>query len=194
MLAALWLGAPPAAAQGLGVGVKGGLNFSTVVFDGTDFPATRTAGIVAGAFVTVPVLGWFTLQPEVLYSAKGADFDNGVRSELRLDYLEVPILLRVPLGAAGGARLYAVAGPSFGYRLRARSRTTFSGATEEIDIADDIEQLDLGLAAGAGIALRALAVEARYTHGLSDIDTDKDDRGGVAVRNRAFAVTLGLRF
>lgn len=188
VLALVLAGAAPAQAQGLTAGVKGGVTFTDLVFE-NDVPTTRRAGLTAGGFVTVPVFGWLAVQPEVLYATRGADFDDTpFPTSVRLDYLEVPILLRVPLGA----RLHVVAGPSFAYRLRARSRTTFSGATEELDLDDDIERTDLGIAAGVGVEIRRLVVEARYTHGLRDIDAGSD--GGAAIRNRAFALLAGIRF
>mgnify|MGYP003289963483 CR=1 FL=1 len=43
-----------------------------------------------------------------------------------------------------------VGGPAFGYLLRARTRADFGEATEEIDVADEVERFDFGVVVGAG--------------------------------------------
>lgn len=148
---------------------------------------------MAGAFVTVPLFRGFELQPEVLYSSKGAKLDDeGIQSTLILDYVEVPVLGRMSGNAFRGGRFYVVAGPSFGVRVRAKSKTVFSGSTEEFDISGEIERLDVGVTAGAGLQFGALVIDGRFTYGLSDIDSDKTD--AVKVTNRVFSLSAGLRF
>jgi hypothetical protein len=187
--------AGPVAAQGVSVGVRGGLNLADVSFDGDDpSPSlgSRT-GLVAGAFVTVPLFRGFALQPEVLYSSKGAKLDDeGIQSTLMLDYVEVPVLGRMSGNAFRGGRFYVVAGPSVGVRVRAKSKTVFSGSTEEFDISGEIERLDIGVTAGAGLQFGALVIDGRFTYGLSDIDSDKTD--AVEVTNRVLSLSAGLRF
>lgn len=195
ILALLVLAAPSAMAQGIGVGIKGGLSASTLTFKNVNFPTSGRTAVTGGVFLVVPVLRRYSVQPEVLFSPKGAVFKGSAfPADIQIDYLEAPVLLRVPVTRGTGARIYALAGPSFAYRLRARTRTTFSGETEEIDAAEDIERLDLGILAGAGMELWRFLVEGRYTYGLSDIDTEKDDRGRVTVHNRSISVLVGLRF
>jgi hypothetical protein len=103
----------------------------------------------------------------------------------------VPLLARI---SRRGGRLgyYAAGGPSIAFRLRALTRTKFGDATEEIDIADQVERLDFGVAAGGGVEFGSLVVDGRYTHGLKDIDKDKSD--GVKITNRAVSLTVGFRF
>lgn len=195
MFALVVLCSGPAAAQGIGAGVRGGVNLANVTFDSEDGAPSfdpRT-GIVAGGFVILPVFSWLEVQPEVLYTSKGAKLDDeGVKASLVLDYVEVPILARASRALSGRSRLYAVAGPTVGFNVRARSRTEFSGSTEEMDISSDVERLDIGVAAGAGLEFGALTLDGRYTFGLSDIDKDTTD--AVTIKNRAFSITVGFRF
>jgi hypothetical protein len=195
VLAGLVLAAPSAMAQGVQVGLKGGFNASTLTFKNADWPTSSRKSGTGGVFLVVPIFGRYSVQPEVLYSPKGAVFEGAAfPTEIEIDYLEAPVLVRVPVIGGAGARIYALAGPSFAYRLRARTRTTFSGATEAIDAAEDIERLDFGILAGAGMELGRFLVEGRYTYGLSDIDTEKDDRSRVTVHNRTLNVLVGIRF
>lgn len=190
VLAACLVGAEPATAQGRGAGLKAGVLLSTLTFEDTDPNLERRASSVGGAFVILPLTGRFALQPEFLYARKGASLEDGARTQdVELDYLEVPVLVRLRL--PGGT--YATAGPGVGIRARARSRTTFGGETAEIDLKDEIEPWDIGLSAGIGLTMRRrVVVEARYTHGLRNIDRGGGE-DGVRVKTRALALTAGFR-
>lgn len=182
---------PAASAQGLSYGVKAGVNLSSISFEPDDSgnPYESRVGWLAGAFATIPLRGWLSLQPEALYTIKGARVDfESVESQLIVDYFEVPILARVSLRRG----FYAVAGPTVAARIKARSRTKFGGSTEEIDLEDDIERVDLGVAAGAGMELGRWLFEGRYTHGLSDIDAEAGETA--KVRNRTISLSAGIRF
>jgi hypothetical protein len=188
--AAVLTTAGTASGQDMRFGVRGGANIATVQNDadgGSQEFGSRT-GVAAGVFFAVP-LGWVRLQPEVLYTSKGAALDlRGIESTLVLDYLEVPVLVRWPVAP----RVYVAAGPAVAWRLKARSRTKFSGATEEVDVADSVKRYDAGVTGAVGIEFGRLVVDGRYTHGLLDIDTDTSD--DVSVRNRAITITAGIAF
>jgi hypothetical protein len=180
--------AAPAVAQ-ISYAAKVGVNFADISFDADeDVPTSGRKGLLAGVFVTIP-LGWLTVQPEAIYTVKGTSLDiGGVTSDYIVDYVEVPLLarLRLPRNA------YVVAGPAMAFRLRARSRIDFGGSTEEFDLDEDIESFDLGIVGGVGLDIGRWVVDARYTHGLSDIDTDTSD--DVRARNRVVSLSAGFRF
>jgi hypothetical protein len=185
----------PSLAQGLGLGVKGGVNIATERFQGDDGSPSvdPRIGGVAGVFATLRLLSWLDLQSEGLYSMKGARLDlEGVQSSAWLDYLEVPILARVSRQGGGARRYFVAAGPSVGVRLRARSRTRFANSTEYVDIGDELERLDFGVAASGGVELGSIVLDGRYTLGLTDIDKDKTDT--VTVTNRTISFTVGFKF
>jgi hypothetical protein len=179
----------PAAAQ-ITYGVKAGVNFANVSFDGDeDVPSSGRVGVLAGAFATVRLASWLTVQPEAIYTVKGASLDVfDIDSDYIVDYLEVPVLVRVPVRG----RVYVAAGPSIAFRIRARSRTSFSGSTDEIDIGDDVEPLDVGVVGAAGFEMGRWLFDGRYTHGLSDTDANTSDN--VKIRNRVFSLSAGFRF
>jgi len=186
------LAAAPAIAQGQHFGVKGGVSIATQQTDtngdGTSFDSR--VGAIAGGWYTLPLASWLDVQVEGLYTAKGARLDfRGIKSTFVLDYLEVPALARVRFGS-GHVRYYAAGGPSTAFRLRAKTRTPFAGSVEETDVADQVEQIDFGIAAGGGVEIGRLIVDGRYTYGLTDIDKDASS----TTKNRAIAVTAGFRF
>jgi hypothetical protein len=193
VLAIVMLCAGPAFAQGLEKGVRGGVNFTNTSANGGDEAAALDWHLrgVFGGFVTWRVASWLEFQPEVLYALKGAkstEFD--IESKLLLDYLEMPLLARKTFGAPDATRFYVAGGPSIGVLLRARTRADFGSSTEEIDIKDDVETLDLGVVVAGGVEFGSIVVDGRYTYGFSDIDKDED----VKSTNRAVSLTVGIKF
>jgi hypothetical protein len=184
--------ATSALAQGVTVGAKGGVNFATVDFAAAGDASKGRWSPLAGAFVVLPIHWGIALQTEGLYTQKGGRLHGtAVDSSLLLDYFEIPVLARVSMNAFGG-KLYFVGGPCPAFRLRARTRTEFNGATEEIDVASAVKRFDLGVAGGAGMEFGSLVVEGRYTFGLTDVNKDPTD--AAPSKNRAISVTAGWRF
>lgn len=188
--------ASPLFAQLPGLGVKGGVNLATEKTSGEDAgddDFTTFPALVAGVFMTYTVAPGLQFQPEVLYSVKGARVkESGFTSTAHLDYLEVPLLARVSKRGGGRMGFYAAGGPYFAYLLRARTRTAFGGSTEELDVSEQVERTDFGVSIGGGVEWGRVVVDARYIHGLRDID--KDHRDGIKITNRAIAITAGFRF
>jgi opacity protein-like surface antigen len=184
-----------AVAQEVSGGFKAGVNFANVTFDaeGADISFDRRTGFVGGLFVIWPANTRAALQIEALYSQKGAKMEEGGGSgEVELDYLEVPVLVRLSSDRSMPTSFNVFAGPSVGFRLRARAKSEFDGESEDEDISDDIERLDFGLAVGAGLELGRFIVDGRYTWGLVNIN--KEDADEVKVKNRVFSVMAGIRF
>lgn len=179
----------PASAQ-ITYGVKAGVSLTDVSFsDGPEVSSNGRYGPLIGVFATVPVWGRVSVQPEAIYSVKGASLEAfDLETDYIVDYLEIPVLLRFPVMR----RVHVFGGPSFAYRLRARSRIEFGGSTEEVDITDDVERFDLAIAGGAGVEYGRWIVDGRVTYGLSDTDADTSD--DVKVRNRAFSISAGFKF
>jgi hypothetical protein len=184
-----------AAAQGLQPGVRGGMNLSSLATEGTsgDVPFRWRSGFVGGGFLVWPIASWLDVQPEVLYTSRGATVEQfGITSRMLLEYLEVPVLARYTMPAFGNSRFFVAGGPSLALRLRARTRASFSGATEEIDISDDVKRRDVGVVAAAGLETASFVVDGRYTFGFTNLDNDT----GTAVKftNRTVSLSLGFKF
>jgi Outer membrane protein beta-barrel domain len=189
------LAAAPARAQWLNLGAKGGVDFATQRLSGGDgsSPAPKQRiGLVAGVFETLPLSSWIDVQAEGLYTERGSKVTlGGLTTTEEIDYLDVPVLARVKTGV-GKWKLYAAGGPSTAFKLRARTRTSFSGATQEIDLGSQVETIDFGVSMGGGVERGRLVIDARYTLGISDIDKDKAD--ATKTTNRTVVVTVGYRF
>jgi hypothetical protein len=193
---ALVFGVPAASAQEMSWGIKGGVNFANLETEADSelAPLDMRIGIVAGVFFTVPIGGLFSIQPEILYSQKGNAFDIpelAVEGATEIDYLETPILVRVGRWRTGGTTFNAFAGPSLGFKVRARATAEGAGERESIDISDDIETFDFGVVFGGGVEFGRFVVDGRYTWGLSNLSKADDD---LKVTNRVISIMGGVRF
>jgi hypothetical protein len=197
MVVALFGGGSPAMAQVISGGVKGGVSFATLSDDSSqDVDLDRRTGIVAGAFVTWPAGGRFSVQLEGLYTQKGAAFDqSGVQGTTKLDYFEVPLLIVVSTAPprSGGPSLQLFGGQYIAFKVNAKGSGSFQGETVDVDIPGDaIKKVDLGVIVGAGAAFGRLSIEGRYTFGLTNINNDASDP--TKVKNRSLAILAGVRF
>ena len=155
----------------VGGGIKAGVNFASV--SGADDDPDTRIGSMAGAFLTIGQ-GLVALQPEVLFSMQGSKFTFGTA---KVDYFQVPLLLRIGSSAKNKASVYGLVGPTFGVRIR----------DEGWD--DPIKRSDVGITAGAGFTVSRLLIEARFTAGLTDFS-----QGTTAYKHRVWSILGGLVF
>lgn len=172
-------------------GVIVGANFAKLEVSGDAPDAERRTGLVAGVFGTMRLGDRMSIQPEVLYSQKGETFtEQSVDVTIELDYLDIPVLARFTGGRRSG--LVVFGGPSFGFKLRARSTFEIDGEKQEEDFGDDVESFDLGFVVGAGVESERFFLDGRYQWGLSDLDADDSEL--TEVKNRVLSVVVGIRF
>lgn len=166
--------------QGIGVGIKGGVNFARI--DLANASTSYRTSYHLGAFAKFIITGKIGIRPEAYYSIQGTELNsNAVDSELSLHYFQVPILLEYsPISI-----LNIHAGPQFGFLLRARDKT----AGIVTDIEKDLKKGDFMITAGVGVNLpMGLSLALRYVKGLSDISEDIDSG-----RSNMFQVSVGYQ-
>lgn len=184
------------AQQPAAFGIKGGVNFANLNFegDGADVNFDSRTGFVGGLFVVVPSNTPFALQAEALFSQKGAEAEEGdFSSKIKLNYLDVPVLARVSSPASSGTSFHVFGGPSFGFKLSGETESSFDGEEETEDLDDEVKGFDLGLVLGAGVEFGRFVIDGRYSWGLTDINNEEEDEG-VKVKTRTFSVMAGFRF
>jgi hypothetical protein len=194
LLAALILGcAPGAAAQEVSFGAKGGVAFSTLSFDpDSELSYDLRAGIVAGGFVAFPIGSRLTIQPEGLFVQKGARIDYlGAAATIELDYLEIPVLVKYRIAGGPERSFHALAGPSIAFKVASSASASFGGSTIDRSTDEDVESLDYGVVAGAGIDAGRFTIDGRFTFGLANINKEDDEP---KTHTRSIAVLAGVRF
>lgn len=155
--------------QAQSVGLKSGVNIAN--FYDTDFDSKNRFAFNIGFYGNFNLKGTpFSIQPELFYSQKGSTstWQSGdilTNGSFKLDYIEIPLLLKFTKGLTYNTNLNIMAGPSFAYLLR----STFSSN----DLKDSTHSTDFGIVGSIGyefpFASKLVSFEARYNHGFSEI-------------------------
>ncbi len=175
--------ATAASAQEIRFGLKGGANYSSLTGDNTDGVESKI-GLQAGALANFALSDLISIQPEVLYSQKGyqAEVDNDIK--YKINYIDVPLLVKVN---AGG--LFFEGGPQVGF-LAGAKRT--NGDVDR-DIKGGYDKVDFGYVAGLGYqAASGPMIGLRYNGGISNIN--KGDINPNKIRNSVFQLYVGYVF
>lgn len=186
-------------------GVKAGLNFASISYDDEEgiFDITSTTRFNFGGFFSIRLHDAISFQPEVCYAQKGAEYSVnflGIQGEavMKLDYLEIPLLVKYTLGKQGKITPSLFAGPFLGFKMSSTLKTTVTaqGVTEsEEEDLEDVKSTNFGLVFGGELTYNmgsfVLFFDVRYSLGLSNIvDTDEADPGTVKVH--AFTIMIGI--
>jgi hypothetical protein len=142
-------------AQGIGLGIKAGANFSNP--STTNIDISSATNYHFGAYVNLNFSDKFGISPEVLYSVYGSKWNN---VSVDFNYLAIPVMLRFkPIKF-----LSLEAGPQFSFLTKA-----------DASIKDQLKSNDFGLAFGAGLHLPlGFNIGARYIYGFSNISDVSD--------------------
>lgn len=211
VLSATAVAAAPVSAQMMGgrsmqIGVKGGLNFSKPSVEAPEADISTRTAAGGGVFLSIPIGGIY-LQPELLYSQKGAKVTAGDGSDidltLKMDYIEIPVLLRVPLGSGSSVSPYLLGGGAVSFEASCKFSGESGGISIDVDCDGNDYELELqrkstdfSAVVGAGVAIPAgsgaVILEGRYTLGLVDLNDSGDSND--SFKNRAGSVFVGYSF
>lgn len=158
--------------QGIGLGIKAGMNFANQNI--TDISTDTRTGFVGGGYVVINFSDKWGLQPEILFSSQGHEFQS---EPSEYNYMTIPVLLRYkPISF-----LSFEAGPQFSRLLEAKN--------DNGSFTDSVKSSDFGLAVGATAHLPlGFNGGARYVWGftnVSDVQSDPE------VKNTVFQLFVG---
>lgn len=158
-------------------GVKGGFNMSNLYQSEAD-DNNVIYGFNAGVYATLPISDFIAIQPEILYTTKGAELDyNNAFAEgnakFKLNYIEVPLLVRVNITKnfnvhAGGYASYLVSS-----KVTGEGDISFDEAVDT----DELNKFDAGLSAGVGVDFNPISVGLRYNYGLTTVGKERTIAG-----------------
>ena len=184
----------------ISLGFQGGLSLATVGGSDLDlFDPGYRKGFGLGAFLELPVGDVLSIQPEILYLQKGFhESEQGVDVTFALDYVEIPVLLRINVPVEGTVAPYFLVGPALGFKAGCEVTGEEGGVEVKVDCDEaeaEIKSLDFGGVVGGGISFEAgpgnIHVGARYNYGLTSLDDSGEDED---VKNRAFSFLAGYSF
>lgn len=174
------------------IGVLGGLNFSTLSGSDISGVSNRT-GFQAGLFLTLHMNQAWSIEPEALYTQEGATASG---ETAKMNYLQVPVLLRWDVMARSPMHPFFMAGPAAAFQvgcdLSASGQTASCDDLSQAGQSPQKKTFDVLGVAGAGLGFNVgatqMSVGARYSYGFSDAFQNSD------IKNRYFSVLLGLTF
>ena len=182
-------------------GIKAGVNLANLYVDDIE-DENMKVGLNAGFIAKIPLVKGLSIQPELLYSSKGAklSYNNLLlgRGEYRfnLNYVELPLLAVINVAQklnihAGGYASYLA-----GVNVKdMEDDGTVTGVTS-LD-AENFNRIDYGLVGGLGIDVQNFSIGARYNYGLREVG--KSDEGGASrflqnSKNSAISLYVALGF
>ncbi len=205
---------------GLKIGVNlSGVNSSTTLQDYQS--AALNGGLNGGLVFEISPVKRFGFRTEALFSQKGYEIESDVNvdgtdavinSSLTLNYIEVPLLLKIKLGPA-----YITAGPYLAYAVSGEDIATITvdgqklaedqyadyGQVPSNDIFKDGEfngdnitynRTDAGINVGFGVKLLKFFAEARYGTGLANIKSYDGMPSDEYMRNYTINFSIGILF
>jgi len=209
LVAACLIGLLPGGVRGQGstLGLKGGLNVSTLSIEDPaqpDLGVESQSGLVLGAFLECGGESWFALQGEVNYSQNGAKVWAGSSaSRIDLDYIRVPVLIMARIGHSEST-LYPLvyAGPQLAFQVSCGVEADSDGVSQSYDcdseeLEDPLEtrNVEFGLVFGGGVEYLfggfKMELDARYNLGLSNMNGGTD-ASVASLKNRGWSFTVGL--
>ncbi len=170
-------------------GLKGGLNLAN--FSGDIENNKSMVAFGGGVFGKITPSPTICIQPEVLFMQKGAEDDVEGGEKLKLNYIEVPVLVKYMIPTEGNINPSIFAGPAVSFLM--------SADYGDEDMKDYIKSVDFGLAFGAGADIAIgdgggkVTFDGRYTLGLSNIN-DADDSDEISVKNGVITFMVGYAF
>ncbi len=174
-----------AQAQAPRIGLRAGVNYSGFEGDDADNLGVDDMmfGFHAGLTANLPIVeDFFSVQPEVLFSKKGAESeDNDVK--YKLSYIDVPVLARINAGP-----IYFEGGPQASFRIGGDIEVQGTNVDDDLD---QFKATSFGYAAGVGFgaAPLGLSIGVRYNGDISKLN---DDDNAPEFRNSLFMFTVGF--
>jgi hypothetical protein len=159
-------------------------SFDVRTIDNNVVVADIILGYGGGAVVGVNLSPHFALQAEILYSELAQKYkdDNGISRNLKLNYINVPLLVLVNSNVTKPVNLNIGAGPQIGINTGSSVKTEAvneSDMTDTVHAALAVKSGDIGIAYGAGLdfllspALK-FSIGYRGVRGLVDISDDSN--------------------
>ena len=193
--------APAQSSTGITIGIKGGGNRSD--FYGDDVEADDwdpSLGFCVGGFLNLKIDEMISIQPEAFFTMKGAQAEEfGETFKISLAYLEIPVLAKISIPNPGGIEPCLLIGPAFAMNMSATAKYDYVYESEEEDIADEVQDFDLGFVIGAGLDIDhgqgqgKLSIEIRYTLGLKVVP-DEEGEEDFDLKNSVISLMAGLSF
>lgn len=151
-------------------GIKAGVNFyNTDAKLASGVSQDVKPGINAGIFFHFPVVSFFSIHPELLYSGQRQEFTgNNSKTSNKTQYFTVPVMFQ---GNFSGFHIET--GPVFGVLVKGTSTVTNNGTESKLDLKKQVKAAAFWWGAGLGYRMKNIGLGGRYNFGISDVSKSK---------------------
>lgn len=180
-------------------GIRAGVNFQNLngkLSNGDDRENDLKTGFHVGVNAEIPVGIDFYIQPGVLFSTKGANYDTpGGEVKSSLSYIEVPVNF-IYKPELGNGRIIIGFGPYAAYAISGYTKAgSLKVDTEFGDEYPETKPFDAGANLLAGYEFtKKLSLQLNAQLGLLNIYNRPSGDTKSTVKNTGFGVSLGYRF
>lgn len=188
----------PSANAQVSFGIKGGTNIAEHSFkeQGTTINRASINGFTLGAVLEIGLSENVFVQPEAVFVQKGSELEAPTLGEkINVNYIDIPVLLKVKLLNTKLINVNLLGGPSFGLALNGEE-TDANNQTIDINFGgeDGFRRFELGINAGGGVGVNLGSIgvfgDVRYLFGVSNISDDANRE----IKNKGLNLSVGLMF
>jgi hypothetical protein len=169
-----------------------GINLSTMTAKsmGISLDPKTLIGFHLGVMADVPLSGPISLQPGILYSAKGSKYKYfSEEASISPGYIEIPVHVAYHLNIEK-AQIFVFAGPYFGYGVGGKAK--YGSESQSLKFgsgeSDDLKPFDVGIDLGAGVNLNGFLVSVQYGLGLANLSPVTTDN--TEMKNRVIGISV----
>jgi hypothetical protein len=181
----------------LHLGLKIGTNYSNVYdSQGSSFVANPKYGLAVGAFLSIPIIPYIGIQPEVLYSQKGFQATGEILGSSynftrTTNYIDIPLFITFkPVRV-----LTIMAGPQFSYLTGQTDKfanTTTTIAQQQQFQNDDLRKNLMSFAGGIDINIYHIVLSGRVAWDLQN-NNPNGSSTTPRYKNTWYQFTIGVR-
>ena len=181
-------------------GIKVGANLANLYVDNVQDENIKL-GLNIGFYGKIPLTRGLSIQPELLFSSKGAKltYNNVLQGQgeyrFNLNYVEMPLLLVINLVPNLNLHLGGYTAFLTSSNVKDVNKDgTVNGVTNLKT--DDFNRFDYGLVAGLGVDIQNMTLGMRYNYGLKEVGKSGSLSGDVTKnsKNSVFSLYVGFAF
>ncbi len=192
-----------AQSKSIGLGLRGGLNLSTVSWSppppGEEI--NSKTGFHAGVVVALDLHENFGIEIDGLYTQQGFNsIEPGVDANFNGAYIQVPLMAKGRLPVGSSATIRIMGGPAIEFEVGCTVSGTFSGIEASFDCDDPVVVVERkktlwSLMFGGGLGINAgpatVFVDVLYDLGLTNLALDSPDE---TVKSRTWMFSAGFSY
>ncbi len=184
------------------IGIKGGINSSKITTDNysgqgvtfNDFKSDAKSGYNLGVFARLGTKIY--LQPELLYcvrNSQSTDATGTATQSVKLNSIQVPLLLGIKLIDLKLASIRAFTGPAMSFPMKS-SNVTYVGVSGPIYDTENYKNNIWDWQLGAGVDVGMITLDCRYEWGLSNTSEGSVSKVGFVNKGNTLTFSVGFKF